>query len=120
MGVLDGPIGKVAKTLIDTFGQSVVLKEVITGEFQPATDSVANTPLEHPVKAVVPQKVSREGQALMKEGDQVHLVAADALPREPTTDWLLISGDREYEIVGVNPVISGERAAMYEIVSRGV
>lgn len=121
MGILDGPIGKVAQTLIDRFGQDVVLKEVITGVFQPASDSVANTPLEHPVRAVVPQKVSREGKALMKEGDQVHLVAAAAIPgKVPTTDWLLVSGAREREIVGVNPVISGEQAAMYEIISRGV
>ena len=101
--------------------KDVVLKEVVTGAFQPATDSVANTPLEHPVRAVVPQKVTREGQGLMKEGDQVHLVAAAALPgKVPTTDWLLVSGKREREIVGLTPVISGDQAAMYEIISRGV
>jgi hypothetical protein len=120
MAILDGPLQKVAQTLIGRFGQDVVLKEVITGNFQVATNTVGNTPIEHPVKAVVPKKVSREGQSLMKEGDQVHLVAAGALPgKVPTTNWLLISGDRELEIVGVTPVIAGDEAAMYEIISRG-
>jgi hypothetical protein len=40
MAILDGPLQKVAQTLIGRFGQDVVLKEVITGNFQVATNTV--------------------------------------------------------------------------------
>lgn len=119
MGILDGPLRNVAQTLLSKFGQNAKLKRVTTGVFQAENDAVANTNVAVPVKALVPSSISKEAKGLVKEGDKVVLIAAAEVGVAPQPKDLFELDGREHEIALVTPTMSGDQAALYELVLRG-
>ena len=124
MGVLDSAIRGVTATLIQQFGQTVVLKSIVTGVFNSATDTVGTTEVQVSLKGVISEFTKEEVFGLVESGDKKVLVAAsDVLVSGsevmPDTNWKLQIGSVWHEIVQVSVTHSGDEAALLTIAARG-
>jgi hypothetical protein len=120
MTVLDGPMGKVAQTLIGTFGRPAVLKRA--GDFEGYNPSTLNvepgiSPTEIPceVTFVRFEETSLDG-TLVQQGDRAALVSRERIGTEPIpgSDKLTESGST-WDVVAVSGVSSGAEEAMYAL-----
>lgn len=123
MAVLDAPLRKVSVALINKFGKSITLtytsvSAYVPGTRKPTTDVTAVT-----VKAII-EAVGLRGApgsgrwANVLTGDQQVTIAAKGLATAPKAkDSVTIDGS-DYEVVAVNPVYTGDQAAIYELHAR--
>jgi hypothetical protein len=114
---LDTSARAAAGRLIGTFGKSATLRRV-TRTYDPATGKTTETVEDVAVKVSPPERF-REALidgTLVKAGDlRTHLPAEglDIVP-EPLRDRLVIDGG-SWTLLRVDPVVSGERTALYTL-----
>ena len=114
--VFSGPQG-VAKSLITKFGTPVTLRrEAKTYDVATGKNTVSST--DYSVKMTPPQpyRKARKGDAVVEVGDITAMIAADGLVIVPnvTTDKVVYGGN-VWQIVTVDPVVSGDSTAAYQL-----
>lgn len=121
MGLLDGPMGGVADTLIGLFGGTATLKQ-FRKEHDKRTDQNVNKPtLSWPVQIYPPVsfRVSQWNGNLIEAGDLKTGISREALELldapMPEVGMVLVIDSKEYRIKSVLPVKSGNLVAMYEL-----
>lgn len=122
MSVLDGPARSVAQTLLSQFGTDVTLIEPSGGSFDPETQSVSgDAEIRHEVNGLVESysaltaRSAESEQRSVQQGDRkITVAAADSgLDGEPTTDWTAEVDGTSYEVVGIDPVRSGDQVSLW-------
>ena len=102
----------------ETFGTSAILRDE-SDSYDPATGRNTRTATDYPVKISPPAPVvERRLTDVVQAGDAVSLLAAEGLPVEPTTEQKLVWDDKVWQIVQVNPIVSGDQKAAFEIILR--
>ena len=120
MTVLDSPVRRIASNVVRKFGQSITLTQRVTGAFTPATNSVAVTETALTVNAILAEVRADEIQGQVQSGDMKVVVAAKDLTNKPETGWRMTISSEVYEVVAVKTDFSGEQAALYTLIARGV
>lgn len=119
MGVLDGAVPKVAKTLIAKFGTPGTLR--LRGVSSYNTLTRVNTPAvptDIPLKGVIEPYKARFAKARVEDTTSADLqitIAAEELTayRAPTAKDSYLIGGSEHEIVNVDSVYGGDSVALY-------
>lgn len=122
MSQFDKIFGDLATTLIDKlFGtESVIVRETSTYDVESGDNNKST--VNHPVSISPPLPIKnsrmKDGSVYQK-GDLTTIVARQGLSIEPdpTSDRLIYRGDN-YQIIEVNPMVSGDLDAAYELVCR--
>lgn len=122
MSQFDKIFGDLATQLIDNlFGTpAVVSREISTYNVESGDNDKSIT--NHPVKISPPAPIKNarlKDGSVFQAGDLTCVVARQGLPIKPnpTTDRLIYLGDN-YQIIEVNPMVSGDEDAAYELVCR--
>jgi hypothetical protein len=118
MPALDKSLPKVAQTLLKTFGRTLLFTENRTGTFQPSTNTSPTTVIEHEVKAVI-TNYRENDRAGVRTGDKRVILAAKDVDVAPSTEWRFKIDTRNYEVIDVTTIYSGELPALYELMARG-
>lgn len=118
---LAAPLRVVSQKVIDKFGKSVTLRIVTAGDFDPDTLTASNTDSDQTVNAVLTRpgggaQFSESGT--IRLGDRMVTIPAKNLTTAPNTSSLVVIDSKEYEVVEVNPVYSGDEVAIYELLVR--
>ena len=117
MATLDALFPGLAARLIDRFGATASL-ETVSKSDDLATGKVNETATAASVKITPPEPftVGLIDGTLVEAGDMTTLVAAEGLNTAPHTnrDRLVFSGET-WQIVGVEPIYSGDVAAAYRL-----
>ena len=124
MGILDGPFRTVAKSLIGTLGTSAVTITRKEGDYDPATDQDATTTTTIAINISPPAPFKQEqvdGSAILSS-DLMCYVSASDLDDESfdvtlgTNVTLSLEYDgKEYAIVAIKEMRSGDQVAAYEL-----
>ncbi len=117
MGVLDGPMAKVANTLVGTFGRAATFKDYPEPTYRVPTGTAITTPTDISCKVSVQEfHDSQIDGTLIKRGDRLFIVARSDLGVEPAAnrDEIVVDG-KTWSIVGVKGLSSGEQEAAYEL-----
>lgn len=119
---LDAPLRAVSQKVIDKFGQSVTLRIVTAGAYDPTTRSATNTDTDQTVNGIVMKPSLGSSQFSenggVRLGDRLVTIPAKNLTTAPDTSSLVVIDSKEYEVVEVNPVYSGDEVAIYELLVR--
>jgi len=124
MGILDAPLRNVSKNLLGTFGTDVTLVEPDENtDYDPSSRTVSGGfDIEHEVSALVESfsslttrfSVSQDNSHVEAGDLGVVVAASDAgLGATPDADWGAEIDGVRYEVVGVDPVRSGDEIALY-------
>ena len=119
MTLLDGPIRKVAKTVIDRFGTDVTLRAIGRSTYNVTNGASTQTPTDSPLKGILSEYNAYEIGDTIKAGDRKLEIAASALSSAPTTGDQVLVGNGLYRIVRIRIHMSGDQAALYELQLRG-
>ena len=117
--MLDTVARKIASTMVGKFGQSVTMRQRVTGAFNTTTLVPSVSETDYTVSAIIGDYAQEEIKGLVKSGDKKVLVAAKDLTPVPTVEWEVKIGATWYTIRHVITSYSGDEAAMYEITARG-
>lgn len=122
MSQFDKIFGNLATQLIDkTFGTAaVVLRETSTYDVESGDNNM--TSVSHPVSISPPAPIKKsrlKDGTVFQMGDLTCMVARQGIPivPNPTSDRLVYQGSN-YQIIEVNPLVSGDQDAAYELVCR--
>lgn len=114
---LDDTARAVAERLIGRFGKTVTIRRVIRG-FDPATGKTTETTRDFTARVSPPERFREHliDGTLVKAGDLQAQLAAKGAPvvPEPARDRIVIDGE-SYQVLRVDPVTSGEEAALYTL-----
>lgn len=117
MATLDALFRDLAKTLIADFGTTATLRST-TATYSAATGKNSETTSDVSVEISPPAPVSanRINDTTVLVGDMECLVAAKGLTGVPTLNRdTLIFGGFTWDIVGVDPIYSGDDIAAYTL-----
>lgn len=118
MAELDKVFPGLASDLLARYGAIGKLIYVNKGEIDPATGKRTESTRSKMVKLQPPYPFSRTAidGSLVQEGDAMTMVAARDIGAAPVAnqDRVEVSG-RTWQIVGVNPLDSGDQTAAYEL-----
>lgn len=108
-----------ARKLIDgTFGTSATLR-TFAESYDVATGKNTRTATDRAVTISPPAPVAESRiSGVVEAGDAECYVAALSLSVRPSTEDVLESDAREWQVVQVNPVVSGDEKAAYRLVIR--
>jgi len=108
-----------AKRLInDVFGTSATLV-VESDSYDPSTGVNTRTPTNYTVKIAPPAPVAeRRLTDVVQAGDAVTMLAGEGLAVEPSTEDKLVWDSKTWQIVQVNPIVSGDQKAAFELILR--
>jgi len=119
---LDGPLRNVAEKLIAKFGKKIVLRFVTTGSYDTSTRTYSRSTADQTTRALLEapgldtrRAKGESGPGGSKTQEWKLMIAAKGLTREPTPADLVVIGDKEFEISGVDPTYSGGLPALYEL-----
>lgn len=119
---LDAPLRSVSQKVIDKFGQSVTLRIVTAGSYDPSTRTASNTDADQTVNGIITKPSLGASQfseaGAVRLGDRQVTIPAKNLTTVPDTSSLVVIDSKEYEVVEVNPVYSGDEVAIYELLVR--
>ena len=114
---LDRTARATAERLIRAFGKAVTIRRV-TRSFDPADGKTAETHKDFPAKVSPPERFQEAliDGSLVRAGDLRAELAAEGLTivPEPTRDRIVIDGTA-WSLLRVDPVMSGERTALYTL-----
>lgn len=116
---LDGPLRKVAKTLLDRFGTTVTVRIVTYGAYNTTTGTGTDTNSDTSTKGVLYDYRADEVYGLVQRGDRKLIVAALDVTTEPTAKARAVISSVVYEIVTVETLWSGDQATAYILQIRG-
>ena len=122
MTLLDTPLRKTVKTIIDLLGADATLTrndDLIGTGYDPTTGVEPSTEdVEYSVKMTPPEPFSIKDVdgTLVKQEDLTTLLAAKGLAITPSkhTDKLTFNGT-QYVIMGVDPIHSGQQVAAWQL-----
>lgn len=109
-----------AKKLVDdTFGTAATLR-TFADSYDPATGVNSRTPTDVSVKISPPAPVVESRIAgVVEAGDARTVVAALPLGSiRPSLEMVLVWDSKEWQIVQVTPLVSGDQVAAYELIFR--
>lgn len=118
---LDGPLRKVAEKLIAKFGKQIVLRFVTTGSYDTSTRTYSSSTADQTVRALLEspglsrRAYGESGPGGSRSQEWKITLAARGLTREPTPADLIVIGDQEMEITGVDPTYAGGLPALYQL-----
>lgn len=118
MGVLDGPMAEVAKTLTGTFGRAATLKRYSTPVYDDVTGKTSSgTPTDVPCSVVLSEySDARIDGTLIRAGDRRAIVSRTEVGSKPVADRdTLVLGSETWRIVRVRAYSSGEQEAAFEL-----
>jgi len=124
MGVLDKPLLSIVQRVLKSFGGTCVLKQVNNGSFDPRTDQQNSQTVQTwtlPCSPPYPFDVKLIDNTIVKVGDFKLLVSVSAAtpPVVPDIHMNIIRNNREYSIIRVSPINSGDQDVCYELHCRG-
>ena len=115
-GKLDGVMVPLAKNLIADFGGPVVYARVTeTFDADTGKTTQSETTSSPSITPPEPYKTGRIDNDVVQMGDMKTLIADSGLGFVPAIGDNLQYSGVEWQIVGVNPVYSGQLPAMYEL-----
>ena len=114
MGVLDAPLGKVAKKLIDKLGTAATLTYVTTGAYNTATRKAPTTSTTASVNGVFREYRLDELGDLIQSGDAQFIIPAKDLTAPEPKDTITIAAV-VWQIVRVGSVMSGDDEALFDL-----
>lgn len=121
MGILDGPLAGVSKTLLNTFGKSITYVRITEGVYDTATmKKVPAATANENVKGQIGSFAANEVRGTIAAADIKVLIArTDAgLTAAPKLKDKLIIDAVTYEIVAVTPTYTGDEIALFELAVR--
>lgn len=115
-GKLDSVMVPLANALIGDFGKTVSYKQRASS-YDAASGKTTFT--ETVTSAIIappePYKQSRVDGSVVQMGDVMTAIAGSAISFVPEISDRVLLNDVDWQVVGVNPVFSGELVAMYEL-----
>jgi hypothetical protein len=115
-GKLDSIMVPLADSLITDFGKTATYKQV-TSTFSASTGKTTST--ETPSTVIVtppaPYKQNRIDGTVVQTGDVTCNIAGQAISFTPQIGDRINLNSLDWQIVGVNPVFSGEQIALYKL-----
>lgn len=124
MGILDKPLTNIVQRVLSSVGGTCVLKSVNLGNFDPRTDQQnggSNQSWTVPCSPPYPFDQSLIDNNVVQEGDFKLIVTTSAVSGGlvPTIHMTVKRNNREYGIVKVSPINSGDADVCYELHCRG-
>jgi len=119
MTVLDAPLRRVAKSVIDRFGLDVTVQAIARATYNVTTGSATLTTTTTSLKGVLSEYRAHEIGDRIKAGDRKLSLAASAVSAAPDTEDRVVIGSAVYRIVDVVSHYSGAEVALYEVQLRG-
>ena len=115
-GKLDGVMVPLAKKLIGDFGKTVTYKQ-LSSSYDASTGKTtsAETASSAVIAPPAPYRQNRIDGSTIQNGDVTSSVAASAIAFVPAIGDRVDLNAVDWQVVGVNPVFSGELVALYEL-----
>ena len=113
MGVLDTPLRSVAKTILQTFGQSVTFTRVTPGDYSITSGTRAETTATTSTYGRLDDYKAYELRDGVRATDQKLTVPAIDLSFVPGVDDRVTVGSDEYGVIEVRRDIATELVAIY-------
>ena len=113
MGLLDGPLRGVAKTLLQTFGTAVTFTRVTPGTYSITAGSKAETTATTSTYGRLDNYRAFELSDNVRVTDQKLTIPAIDLSFTPNQDDRVTIGSDEYEVVDVGREIATDQAAIF-------
>ena len=114
MAILDAPLGKVAKKVIDKLGTSATLTYVTTGTYDRTTRKATPSATTASVNGVFRTYRLDELGALIQAGDAEFIIPAKGLTAPRPKDTVTIASV-VWQIVRVGSVMSGDDEALFTL-----
>lgn len=120
MGKLDGPMAKVARTLVKFGGRPAVLhRPGAGGEYAARSGTItgADTPTQINCHAAISDYLDRQiDGTLIRRGDRRAIVSRLEINATPVANsWTLVENGRTWQILNVRGYTSGEQEAAFEL-----
>ena len=112
MAVLDGPMGTLAKKLIDKFGTAATLTYVTTGTYDRTTRKTTNTTTTESVHGTFREDELNELGDLIQAGDAEFIIPAKGLTAPQPNDTVTIKSV-VWQINKPASVMSGDDEALF-------
>ena len=115
-GKLDAVMVPLAKNLISDFGATVTYTQT-TETFDPGTGKTSVTEVASSVIITPPEpyKTGRINETTIQTGDMMSSIAAAGISFVPVIGDKVLFAGAEWQLVGIDPVYSGELPAMYNL-----
>jgi hypothetical protein len=108
-----------ALRMIQKYGKPITYTRIVSGAYDPATGTAAETPTNHSIKAMVRGISPREADGLIRPGDLSVMVAGPSLAFSPSTaDQVTIDGLKYVLASEPVPTYSGELVAYWTLLVR--
>lgn len=115
-GKLDSVMVPLANQLIGDFGKTVSYKQRASS-YDPSTGKTSFTETE--TSAIIappePYKQNRIDGTVIQQGDVMTSIAGSSISFVPEISDRVLMNGVDWQVVGVNPVFSGELVALYEL-----
>lgn len=118
MGLLDGPLRAVSKTILDTFGTSVTLTRVVPGTYDPEDGDWAATTTTTTVNGRLDDHMAHELTGEIRATDQKLTIPAIDVTTEPKIGDRVTVGTDIYGVVNVRTILATDSAAIYALAIR--
>jgi hypothetical protein len=115
---LASPLRKVASKLMARFGGVATIRRVATGNYDPATGTIAETNTDTTVRGVLEDVNIREVNELVQAGDKRLIIAAADLTTAPTTVDKVLINSVVHQIIRIQTIEQDNIAITYEIILR--
>lgn len=118
---MDTTLRPLARKLVDGFGKAVTLRRIASGTYDPTTGAISGSvTTDFEIRGVV--RSLEDGHVkntLVETGDLEVTIAAEGLPVEPSANTdSIVMDNGTWAVVSVEPIFSGELAALYNLVVR--
>jgi predicted AAA+ superfamily ATPase len=115
---LASPLRKVASKLMARFGGVATIRRVVTGSYDPATGTIAETNTDTTVRGVLEDVTVREVNELVQAGDKRLIIAAADLSTAPTTVDKVLINSVVHQVIRVQTIEQDNTAITYEMILR--
>jgi len=115
MGVLDGPLRAVSKTVIDTFGTAGTLTHRTEGAYNVTTGTSTPTTSTTAVNGTLSDYSANERGDGIRATDLKFTIPAASVTTAPDPDDTVTIDGTVYQVVDVRPTYSGDQVAIYEL-----
>ena len=118
MGILDGPLRAVSKTILDTFGTSLTVTQVVESSYDPEDGNWTETTTSVTVYGRLDEHMAHELTDDIRATDQKLTVPAIDMTFEPSVNDRVTVGSDVYSVVNVRKTLATDSAAIYELAIR--
>lgn len=114
MSLVDSHVRRAASRAVRAYGTDCTLRKVAVGAYDPATDTVTNTPSDYPWRVRLDNYIDRElVSGAVRSGDRKATGAALDLSVAPDVDDQLVVGADVYDVVDVKVEMAKDLPALY-------